>query len=76
MFAKKELPYSMRDSCIVEQPKRRTTTYGFRSLSYLGAKLWNELPNHFKEMTSLSDFKRIIKTWSGPNSYGALGSYL
>ena len=76
MFVKKELPYLMRDTSILEQPKRRTTTYGFRSFSYLGSKVWNELPNHFKDMASLDDFKRIIKTWSGPNHLGTLGSYL
>ena len=76
MFVQKDVPYMMRDSSILEQPRRRTTTYGFRSCSYLGAKLRNELPNHFKEKTSLSNFKHIIKTWSGPASYGTYGSYI
>ena len=43
IFSKKCLPYRMRDSFIIEQPKRRTTTFGLRSFSYVGVKVWNEL---------------------------------
>ena len=39
VFSKKIVPYRMRDSCMIEQPKRRTTTFGLRSFSYVGAKV-------------------------------------
>ena len=55
IFSKKSVPYRMRDSYIIEQPKRRTTTFGLRSLSYVGAKVWNELPTYLKETTDLND---------------------
>ena len=43
IFSKKCVPYRMRDSGMIEQPKRRTTTFGLRSFAYVGAKVWNEL---------------------------------
>ena len=76
IFTKKCMPYSLRDSSIIEQPKRKTTTFGLRSFSNAGAKLWNGLPNYVKEMTDLSDFKRTIYTWNGPDINGAAVRYL
>ena len=73
IFTKKCMPYSLCDSSIIEQPKRRTITFGLRSFSYAGAKLWNELPNYVKGMADLSDFKRTIY---GPNLNGTTFSYL
>ena len=55
IFSKKSVPYRMRDSCKIEQPRRRTTTFGLRSFSYVGAKVWNELPTYRKETTDLND---------------------
>ena len=53
MFVKKETSYSLRKKVILIQPKRRTTTYGLRSVSYLGSKLWND---HSFDMTDVSNF--------------------
>ena len=72
IFTKKCMPYSLRDSSIIEQPKRRTTTFGLRSFSYAGAKLWNELPNYVKEMADLSDFKRTIYALNWTDSWPRL----
>ena len=41
IFSNKCVPYRMRDSSKIEQPERRTTMYGLRSFSYVGAKVWN-----------------------------------
>ena len=43
LFEVKSLGYSLRNHVKVLQPKRRTTTYGLRTVSYTGAKLWNDL---------------------------------
>ena len=56
MFIHKDMPYSMRDSSLIHQPRCRTTTFGIRSISYIGAKLWNDLPNDFKLMTNFCRF--------------------
>jgi hypothetical protein len=31
----------------------------------IAAQIWNELPNHFRQETSLEHFKNIIHTWNG-----------
>ena len=41
-------------------------TYGEKSLKTLGPKIWNDLPENIRSATSLSRFKTLIKTWSGP----------
>ena len=49
----------------LEIPSINTTTFGLHSISHYGAKLWNELPETFRICESLSEFKRMIKNWSG-----------
>ena len=41
----------------------RTVQYGTETLTYLGPKIWKQLPNDIKESDSLSQFKRKIKLW-------------
>ena len=67
LFQIKDTPYSLRAPLILEQPKRRCTTYGLRSISYLGPRLWNDLPSHFKRCDNIDDFKACLKLWSGPS---------
>ena len=52
----------------LEQPIRRTTTYGLRSFSYLGAKLWNDFVSDFNDINSMdmSELKTFLKCWEGP----------
>ena len=45
---------------------QNTKKYGSDTLRALGPKIWNKLPVHIKETTSLDIFKKLIKTWSGP----------
>ena len=53
IFGKKYMPYLMRDSWIIEQPQRRTTTFGLRSFSYVGAIVWKKLSTYLKKTTGL-----------------------
>ena len=76
MFTPKQVPYRMRDSSLLEQSRCRTTTFGLRSISYIGAKLWNDLPSYLKETTYLSDFKMILQTWTGPDLNDPFRSYV
>ena len=71
MFTPKSVPYFLRDSSVTEQHRSRTTTFGLRSISYIGAKLWKDLPNDFKKLTICFYFKQIVKTWSGPSLDGS-----
>ena len=52
MFQTKRVNYSMRHPYLLLQPQRRTTTHGLRSISYIGAKIWNNLP---LELNSIKD---------------------
>ncbi len=48
LFNEKKVPYNLRASKIIIQPKYNTTTHGLNSLTYQGAKLWNSLHEHIK----------------------------
>ena len=44
-------------------PKVETTSYGIKSISFLGPKIWNSLPNKIKSSKNASRFKVLIKDW-------------
>ena len=67
LFESYETPYNLRDNNRIQQPAYNTVTYGRNSVRYQGAKLWNILPLHIKEATTLPQFKRLIHTWLGPS---------
>ena len=41
----------------------KTVYYGTESLTNLGPKIWNILPNEYKELKSLSMSKSSISNW-------------
>ena len=55
MFVKKETSYILKEKVLLIQPKRRTTTYGFRSVSYFGSKLWNDHPFNTTDVSNFDD---------------------
>ena len=67
LFKMKETPYSMRNPLKFVQPLKRTTNFGLRSISYLGPKLWNELPIEHSNIAymSIDAFKMFLKSWNG-----------
>ena len=77
LFTKNEVVYDLRTQKL-EQPKRRTTTNGLRTFSYLGSKLWNLLASEYSEVNDI-DYQRLkflIKYWAGPNHDSAQGHFL
>ena len=62
-----EKPYSLRTTSYFRSRKIRTTKYGIETSSYLGRKLWNLVPNEYKTIESLADFKAQIKVWVPEN---------
>ena len=46
-------------------PKNSQVTLGTKSLESLGAKIWNNLPDHIKSSKNLNVFKNLIKKWNG-----------
>ena len=65
MFDRKESVYIMKNNIELVQPQFRTQKYGFNSIRYQGAKIWNTLPNNIKDASNLSVFKALVKKWSG-----------
>ena len=44
-------------------PSVRTVYHGSESISFLGPKIWNILPDEIKLQTSLNSFKKSVKIW-------------
>ena len=42
MFAVKQINYSMHQATKLLQPQRKKIIVGLKTVSYLGAKLWND----------------------------------
>ena len=57
-----EKPYSLRATSHFRSRKIRPTKYGIETPSYLVAKFWNLVPNEYKTIESLEEFKEKIKT--------------
>ena len=55
--------YNLRATNTLYIPKFNTRTFGYRSFSYMGAKLWNVLPNELREVSALPRFKELVKYW-------------
>ncbi|XP_042352033.1 uncharacterized protein LOC121950173, partial [Plectropomus leopardus] len=50
------------DQLLLRVPKTRLKLRGDRAFSVAAPKLWNELPLHIRQASSLSDFKTLLKT--------------
>ena len=68
LFTVKPLEYNMRNSTKLVQPARQGTTYGLRTVSYVGAKLWNDLPFDSIDIYDMEvdDFKQYLREINGP----------
>ncbi len=62
LFKEKDVPYNLRASKIVIQPKCQSTTHGLNSLTYQGAKCWNSLPEQIKGAETVGQFQSYINT--------------
>ena len=65
IFVEKHSPYVFRGCHNLLLSQARTTCYGLETISFLGCRLWQALPNDMKQSDTLSSFKRKIKTWKG-----------
>ena len=44
-------------------PKSRTVSYGDRAFSIVAPKMWNNLPEHIRNSSTVSGFKTVLKTY-------------
>ena len=57
--------YSFRYSNLTDIPQVRTTNYGLNSFRLRAAKLWNSLPDSFRQISYFNQFKSQINCWEG-----------
>ena len=67
LLTKHDRPYNLRNTMPLCQKKFNTKSYGLKSFTYFGSKIWNKLPLHIKRSMSLNEFKQVIKHWDGEN---------
>ena len=60
IFTFKNVDYNLRNNTSLKIGNLKTVYYGTESLTNLGTKIWNLLPNKYKELKSLSTFKSRI----------------
>ena len=63
IFELVDLPYNLRIDLKIKSNNINTVFYGTESLSFLAPRLWNQLPNIYKNANSLEEFKLKIKDW-------------
>ena len=66
MYSVKQSNYSMRQSVKLVQSQRKTTTAGLKTVSYFGAKLWNDNVVLCNELSN-EDFLTFKRTVNDPN---------
>ena len=62
-----EHPYNLRQNSEFFRPLVKSVYHGTESLFYLGPKVWDILPNIYKDMDSLHKLKKAIKKWKLEN---------
>ena len=62
-FDLKNTRYDLRSKQLLKLPKTSTSRYGTQSLCFKGNLIWNTVPNKFKNIDNIEDFKKHIKDW-------------
>ena len=69
LFDVKQSAYSFRNPVKLIQGRTKTSSFGLRSLSYLGAKIWNDIPFSVGDIEDIDvyQFKNMLKSRQYPN---------
>ena len=67
-FTRQITPYEMRHNPKLVKPFYNTMQYGFRSIMYQGAMIWNSLPVEVKDVDELAKFKDLLRCCSSLES--------
>ena len=59
---KKDRTLRSASKATLDKPKTNGKKYGDRAFAYAAPTLWNELPDHFRHIIKLTDFKKELKT--------------
>ena len=63
IFPSREIPYNLRNVNNYKRSKVRTVFYGTNTITFMGPKIWQLLPDEIKYAKSLMEFKRTIRNW-------------
>ena len=63
LFTEKFCQYDLRNKKTWESHNIRTVIYGSETLTNMGPKIWELVPNTIKDSDSLCEFRRRIKSW-------------
>ena len=64
---REESRYNLRYTSQFTIPPIHSVYNGRESVSYMGPKIWEPIPHAFKQINSLSGFKKAIKEWKPSN---------
>ena len=68
LFSFSNVNYYLRSGSQFHQQSPKTVWNGQETISYLGPKIWNMVPDEMEQKSSLFAFKRNIKQWV-PDNY-------
>ena len=60
---KDQSQYNLRYNSLFSRPLVKSVYKGTESLSFLGPKIWNILPDTYKDLPNLDSFKVALKKW-------------
>ena len=68
LIRRENIKYELSRKYIRDVPNVNTKAFGLHSFRYLGSHniIWNLLPNDLKSAHNVTQFKKMLKTWSGP----------
>ena len=58
IFKEKKTSYQLRNNNLLKIPKPSSTKFGYRSISFRGAIMWNKLPESIKNAENLHTLKK------------------
>ena len=64
---KDQLQYNLRYNSLFSRPLVKSVYKGTESLWFLGPKIWDILPDTYKELPDLDSFKVALKKWRPVN---------
>ena len=67
VFNVKDIVYNLRNEIPLLIPSFKTKTYGYNSIRYQGAKVWNQLPGHIQNVNTYNEFRSLVMAWAGPS---------
>ena len=77
IFKTKTNYYNTFNALIFSKKNVKTVRYGLQSMSYIGPKIWDLVPQEIKQVTTLNELKIKIKIWKLENcSYRLSRTYL